>query len=328
MEKSSSSSLSKDGDSAINSNSTNNANTMDLESGKSRSSPSHAAGVNEEQHSYGQSTYQDKDDDTFLDEVENTLLGSDSLNGNGDSPGHHGSGIKANTSRSSTAVNSPRRASSPRHPHYPHFFPDSTSQDDPSAFRRKCRAGIFYLICSTAHELVIYKLAQRTSWPIATSFIPFEFLVFTIITGIASLYMKKTSNLKMQHLLGLNGLPILPCLAWKESAPLAALTVAAAAFRVLKDASLEASISSAVSVSCFARSSTSTFCPHQLAMLGTCSAVTDRHAMLVPPSLPLQIGRKRLLPCEMENRPTSHHHSSYYYQSSISHPNYYPKMVS
>lgn len=275
MEKSSSSSSSsKDGDSAINSSNTNNANTTNLESGKSRSSPSRvaAAGVNEEQHSYGHSTYQDKDDDTFLDEVENTLLGSDSLNGNVDSPGHHGNGgIKANTSRSSTAVNSPRRASSPRHPHSPYYSPSESIQDDPSTFRRKCRAGIFYLICSTVHELVIYKLAQRTSWPIATSFIPFEFLIFTIITGIASLYMKKTSNLKMQQLLGLNGLPpILPCLAWKESAPLAALTVAAAAFRVLKDASLEASISTAVSVSPFGVSPLSPFCPHQLAMIGTC----------------------------------------------------------
>lgn len=245
MEKSTSSF--KDGDNGNG----NAALSVDLESGKSNSNSISNSRTNSSQelatHTYGHSSYQDKDDDTFLDEVENTLLGSDSLEDS-----HHagGGGVKA-ISRSSTAVNSPRRVASPRNtsrPHYPSPY-SSETQDDPSSFRRKCRAGIFYLFCSTIHELVIYKIAQRTSWPIATSFIPFEFLIFTIIAGLASLYMKKTSNLKMQHVLGLNGLPILPSLAWKESLPLAALTVAAAALKVLKDASLEASISTAVSVS-------------------------------------------------------------------------------
>ncbi|KAK9894747.1 hypothetical protein P389DRAFT_173903 [Cystobasidium minutum MCA 4210] len=235
---------------------------------KPRATPSQAYASN--------TSYQDKDDVAFLEEVESTLL----LGGGGDSSSpsskskidndnlneeeheYPGAGTKA--SRASTAVNSPRHPLSPSssssghdrggsngnsgmHLLHSQLSPDYYLQDDPSSFRRKCRAGIFYLICSTLHELAIYKLAQRTTVSIAVAFIPFEFIIFTVLGAVATLYMRKTSNLKMQHAIGLNGMPILPSLAWKESIPLAALVIAAATLRVLKDANLEASISNAVS---------------------------------------------------------------------------------
>lgn len=181
----------------------------------------------------------DKDDESFLDEVENSLLGKPAA------------GLMNGNSHSTKTGHSPRHSSPSRthlHSQYSHMQSQDALDDSPS-FRRKVSAGLFYLLCSGLHEGVIYKLAQRTAWYNATIFIPFEFLIVTVIAGLVTLYMKKTSSVQLQHIMGHNGIPLLPSLAWKEALPLAGFTVAATALRVLKDATLEASISTAVSVS-------------------------------------------------------------------------------
>jgi len=191
----------------------------------------------------------DKEDDSFLDEVEESLLGDSTRPG----PGSFLNGNRTGDSSGSPTLFSASVGNSPRHEKTLSSAIQSLSQetplDDPASFRRKFRAALFYLLCSTLHEGVIYKIAQRTTWSNATLFIPLELLISTLLAGLLTIYMKITSNLKLQHAIGINGLPILPSYSWKESTPLAGLTVAAAVLRILKDAYLEASISTAVSVS-------------------------------------------------------------------------------
>lgn len=195
----------------------------------------------------------DKEDDTFLDEVEESLLGESTRPGfMAINDGSSGSRTLFSASRGNSPQHSrsSSRAATPfqHHTTLKHQV-DIPILDDPSSFRRKIRAAIFYLLCSTLHEAVIYKIAQRTTWPNATLCIPIELLISTIVGGILTIYMKKSSSLKLQHAIGVNGLQILPSKAWKESMPLAALIVAASVLRILKDALLEASISTATSVS-------------------------------------------------------------------------------
>lgn len=216
----------------------------------------------------------DKEDDSFLNEVEDSLLGHSSTktssgtilkDGNNDGEGTFSTGSE--TLYSTSLANSPSATATLSNPlfrddkyshsqygshqhnhHHPHQD-GTTPLDDPSSLRRKTRAAVFYLLCSALHEVVIYKIAQRTAWSNITLFIPIELLISTIVAVLVTRYVKKSSNLRLQHLIGLNGFSILPSKAWKESAPLAGITVAAAVFRILKDAYLEASISTAVSVS-------------------------------------------------------------------------------
>lgn len=224
-----------------------------------------------------QKEYDDaKEDDSFLNEVEDSLLDHPAKtssrqtlmtrkdeNNNDEVNYSTGSETLFSTTNSPSAIAVPvnpfgdDKYSS--HSQYGFHHHDSSSSsnastppsqlDDPSSFRRKVRAAIFYLLCSTLHEIIIYKISQRTTWSNVTLFIPFELLISTTIAGLVTIYMKKSSNLKLQYAIGLDGSPILPSIAWKDSAPLAGFTVTAAVFRILKDAHLEASISTALSVS-------------------------------------------------------------------------------
>lgn len=218
---------------------------------RSHSQSGTAAAVlnNSEKHNPGNArVYNDKDDDSFLDEVENTLLGDSSRLSNSNNSDFDSNAAAAAGTRHfktfSPSRHPPSTALKSQYLHANH----QEALDDPATFRRKCRVALFYLLTSTSHELVIYKLAQRTTWPNAILFVPFEFLLLTAIACLASVYMKKTGNLKMQQLIGVNGLPVSSLFTLKDSTPLAVLTVLTAALTVLKDAWLEAAIGTAVSV--------------------------------------------------------------------------------
>lgn len=204
---------------------------------------------NSEKHDPGNArVYNDKDDDSFLDEVENTLLGDSSRLSNSNNSDFDSNAAAAVDTRHfktfSPSRHPPSTALKSQYLHANH----QEALDDPATFRRKCRVALFYLLTSTSHELVIYKLAQRTTWPNAILFIPFEFLLLTAIACLASVYIKKTGNLRMQQSIGVNGPPVSSMFTLKDSTPLAVLTVLAAALTILKDAWLEAAIGTAVSV--------------------------------------------------------------------------------
>jgi hypothetical protein len=169
------------------------------------------------------------------------MVNQDSLNGNPKN-GH------ALRGGSSVSVLHSRQSS---------FATDATldTLDDPSTFKLKLRVGLFYLACSTAHELMIYKIAQRTFWQTAAFFLSFEYLLWLVCGVILMIYMRFSKSVPLQKIIGGNGTQLLwpssssPSL-YKDVLPLAALLVATAALRLFKDGLLDVTSSASISVSC------------------------------------------------------------------------------
>jgi hypothetical protein len=196
-----------------------------------------------------QSSSKADSDDHFLHEVENSLYGNPRS--------HHVSHASHDKYASASTV-------APAGSRLPSPFMDTTdSLDDSTTFKRKLRAGLFYLACSTAHELMIYKIAQRTFWQTATFFLSFEYLLLLICGSILTLYMKLRKSVPLQKLIGVNGIQLWPISSTSSSTsassssntlskdvlPLAALVVATASLRILKDGLLDVTISTSISVS-------------------------------------------------------------------------------
>ena len=117
----------------------------------------------------------------------------------------------------------------------------------PSRFRKKARAAAFYFLASTIHDLLNYKIAQRTFWPNAIVLIPLQALFLAIITGTIMFVGKKRGTSVAVNISGPDSI-LRPLAHWRETLPLVITLLGCATLYTLQAPFLEVAISTSIMV--------------------------------------------------------------------------------
>ena len=113
--------------------------------------------------------------------------------------------------------------------------------------KRKLRAAVFYVLASMAHELLVYKIANKTIWANAVILIPLEAMLLTLASGAFTFLANKKSDTASQRSLSQHE-PLISFKLWRESLPLVALLVSSSAVFSLQAGFLEMAVSTSVTV--------------------------------------------------------------------------------
>jgi hypothetical protein len=112
----------------------------------------------------------------------------------------------------------------------------------------KTRALVYHFLASTLHELLLYKIAQRTIWPNALILLPVDAGIHMAFFAIL-VYLARKKGIKFLQPYAGNQESLRPSTAWKDIMPLAACTVLSTAAYFLQAGYLQMAITATVAVS-------------------------------------------------------------------------------